>query len=98
MRKYRNGLCAIVQEKMEKNVFADALFIFTNKRGRIIRFLYWDKTGFAVWTKALDKQKYRWPRDLFSGKDLQISSDKLQLLLQGIDITHHKTLEYDAVF
>ena len=98
MRKYRNGLCAIVQDQMDRSVFTNSLFIFTNKRKRIIRFLYWDKTGFAIWTKTLDKQKYRWPKDFFELESLIVTSGELQLLLQGIDITRHKTLDYENVF
>jgi hypothetical protein len=98
MRKYRNGLCAIVEEKMEKSVFAKALFIFTNKRRRIIRFIYWDDTGFAIWTKTLDKQKYRWPTGLFDGASLAVTAEQLGCLLRGMDITSHKKLEYKSLF
>ena len=98
MRKYRNGLSAIVQSGMEKDVFAKALFIFLNRRQNIIRFLYWDDTGFAVWTKALDKQKYKWPINLFEGVSLSITPEKLGFILQGMDITSHKKLEYKKLF
>ena len=57
MRKFRNGLCAIVQQEMQMNVFTDGLFIFTNRRGNIIRFLYWDDTGVCC-SKAI-----HWMRD-----------------------------------
>jgi transposase len=98
MRKYRNGLCAIVQEKLERSVFARSLFVFTNKRGRIIRFIYWDDTGFAIWTKTLDRQKYRWPTQLFEGAALAVTSRQLEFILRGMDITSHKTLEYENMF
>ena len=99
MRKYRNGLCAIIQEQMEQSVFSRSLFVFTNRRKNIIRFLYWDYTGFAIWTKALDKQKYRWPTKLFGGKDsLNLSPEQITHLLQGMDITCHKALEYEGIF
>lgn len=95
MRKYRNGLCAIVQEKMTKSVFAKALFIFTNKRRRIIRFIYWDNTGFAIWTKTLDRQCYKWPTQLFDDASLSVTAEQLELLLCGMDITCHKRLEFE---
>ncbi len=98
MRKYRNGLCAIVQEKMEKSVFTKALFIFTNKRRQIIRFIYWDETGFAIWTKTLDKQSYKWPAKLFDGASLVVTAEQLEFILRGMDITSHKKLEFHHTF
>ncbi|NUW66080.1 IS66 family insertion sequence element accessory protein TnpB [Vibrio coralliilyticus] len=38
-----------------------ALFLFTNKQRDKIKVLYWDKTGFALWYKCLEKAKYKWP-------------------------------------
>jgi len=98
MRKYRNGLCAIIQSEMEKSSLSRNLFIFTNKKRDIIRFLYWDDTGFAIWSKTLDRQKYRWPKNLFQGPALGILSSELTLLLQGMDISSHKKLEYQNTF
>ena len=98
MRKYRNGLCAIIQSEMAKDVFTRSLFVFVNRRGNIIRFLYWDDTGFAVWTKCLDRQRYRWPRRLFEENSLGVSKELLQNLLLGMDITCHKKVEYQSLF
>jgi transposase len=99
MRKYRNGLSLIVQEKMSKSIFSNALFIFTNRDRRIIRFIYWDTTGFAIWTKTLEKERYRWPKNLFKSEhSLAVSSLDLSLLLSGLDITPHKKLEYSQTF
>jgi transposase len=98
MRKYRNGLSLIVQEKMARNIFSNALFIFTNRDRRIIRFIYWDNTGFAIWTKTLEKERYRWPKSLFERESVSVTSDQLSLLLSGVDITAHKNLEYTQTF
>lgn len=78
MRKYRNGLCAIVKTELNRNIFSNSLFIFTNKTKKIIRFLYWDDTGFAVWSKTLEKQSFNWPKTLFRRQDLELSIDELQ--------------------
>ena len=98
MRKYRNGLCEIIVHKMKRDVFTSSLFIFTNKKKDILRIIYWDKTGFAVWSKKLDEQKYRWPKKMFSGQELKITDKQLQLLFNGIDITAHKELAYKTMF
>lgn len=59
-RKGISGLCGIVQDQMELNPFENYLFIFCNTRRDRIKILYWDQTGFAMWYKVLEKDKY-WP-------------------------------------
>ena len=96
MRKRRNGLSAIIDAHMDCNVYSRSLFVFLNKRRNIIRFLYWDHTGFALWTKTLDKERFKWPSDLFEGSSLTIEAKMLELILKGMDISLHKKLDYDG--
>ena len=98
MRKYRNGLCAVVNSEMGIASLGKSLFIFTNKKRDIIRFIYWDDTGFALWTKTLDQQKYRWPKSMFENLALGINHLQLSLLLSGMDISSHKKLEFENSF
>ena len=70
-RKAINGLVVIVEQEMELSPFDDALFIFCNKARDKLKILYWDKTGFALWYKRLDKGRFKWPR--------HVSSDTLPL-------------------
>lgn len=58
-RKSINGLSVLVQESMTLDVFSSALFVF-GCRGRN-KILYWDKTGFCLWYKRLEKDKFKWP-------------------------------------
>ena len=59
MRNQINGLALIVEEQMGVSPFDPALFLFCNRRRRILKALYWDRTGFAMWQKKLEQ-------DLFS--------------------------------
>ena len=98
-RKFINGLSIIVQDEMKRNAFTGGLFVFTNKKRDVIRILYWDRSGFALWMKRLEEEKFRWP---VKSKDevVTLSSVELNWLLDGFDITRmrpHKTLAYCAV-
>jgi transposase len=58
MRKQIDGLAALVETTMELNPFSKSLFVFTNKRRDKLKILAWDKNGFLVWYKRLEKQRF----------------------------------------
>ena len=99
-RKSIDGLTAIVQNEMSLNPFENHLFIFTNRRRNKIKILYWDKTGHALWYKRLDESYFRWP--LKSDDEvINLSEQKLEWLLSGVDITKikpHKELYFDNLY
>jgi transposase len=98
-RKAINGLASIVQSELGKNPFHGGLFVFTNKKRDVVRILYWDRSGFALWVKRLEQEKFHWPRK--SKDDVVIlSSAELSWLLDGFDITRmkpHQSLSFRAV-
>jgi transposase len=63
-RKGIYGLVGLIQDEMTVSPFQNYLFLFTNKYRDRVKFLYWDKTGFALWYKILEKNRYAWPLDL----------------------------------
>lgn len=98
-RKAINGLSIIVQAAMKQSPFAGGLFVFTNKRRDVVRILYWDKSGYALWMKRLEEEKFRWPVKMTSDV-VTLSSTELSWLLDGLDITRmkpHQTLIYSHV-
>ncbi|MGR5414586.1 IS66 family insertion sequence element accessory protein TnpB, partial [Vibrio astriarenae] len=66
-----------------------ALFLFTNKQRDKIKVLYWDKTGFALWYKRLEKAKYKWPTKEKS-EVFTLTQFELDRLLSGFTIIGHK--------
>ena len=99
MEERLNGLSTIVQNEMGKIPFHGGLYVFINKRRDLMRILYWDRSGFALWLKRLEEEKFHWP--FRSQEDvISISSTQLAWLLDGFDITRmkpHQTLKYQAV-
>lgn len=88
-RKAINGLQLIVEQQMELSPFADALFVFCNKGRDKLKVLYWDKTGFCLWYKRLEKDKFKWPRKNASPV-MNLSADQWNWLLSGFDINKLK--------
>ena len=67
MRKQINGLALIVEQQMSLNPFEPALFLFRNGDRRILKAVYWDRTGFAMWQKRLEKHHFPWPQYSIGG-------------------------------
>ena len=61
MRKSFDSLHALVREHLELDAFAGHLFVFTSRRKDRVKILYWDRDGFAVWSKRLEEGTYAVP-------------------------------------
>jgi transposase len=85
-RKSINGLMMIVEHDMELSPFNGALFVFCNKGRDKLKVLYWDRTGFCLWYKRLEKDKFKWPSQS-SSAILSLSEQQWHWLLSGLDIT-----------
>lgn len=97
-RKSIDGLCGVVQEEMKMSAFTEVLFVFCSKRKDRLKVLYWDKTGFALWYKRLEEEKFKWPKDVENLRVLHISTEDFKLFLSGIDLwkmKKHRELNYD---
>ena len=67
MRKQINGLVLLVQEEMRTSPFETALFVFCNAQRQLLKAVYWDRTGFCLWMKRLEKGRFPWPRTAARG-------------------------------
>ena len=97
MRKQISGLALLVQEQMKLSPFELGLFVFCNGQRRIVKALYWDRTGFCLWMKRLERHRFPWPRDAEEARH-QIDAGQLRLLLSGIDFWGaHEEIRYQNV-
>ncbi|MCG7883719.1 MAG: IS66 family insertion sequence element accessory protein TnpB [Candidatus Thiodiazotropha endolucinida] len=55
-RKSITGLSLIVEQTLGLNPFDVALYVFINRRRDKIKILLWEKNGFVLWYKRLEKQ------------------------------------------
>jgi transposase len=84
MRKQINGLALIAEQDMGVNPFEPAVFVFCNAARRILKALYWQRNGFCLWMKRLEKHRFAWPQDRKQAQR-QIDEQQLGQLLSGID-------------
>jgi len=95
MRKQINGLSALVEQVLKKNVFSGQFFVFCNKKRTMIRILYWQHNGFCLWTKRLEKQYFHWPES--SADVRQIGTRELAWLLDGLKIDEVRKQGFDEL-
>ena len=98
MRKQINSLSILVQERLELDPFSGSVFVFCNRKRSTVKALYWDRNGFCLWQKRLEKDRFRWPET--EEEVLRISARELRWLLDGLALVQsgaHKKLHYSSV-
>ena len=85
MRKSIDGLMAIVQEELGENAFSGHLFVFVSRRCDRVKILSWDKGGFVLVYKRLEKGQFKLPHMDPSSMAVEIDATQLAMLLDGID-------------
>jgi transposase len=98
-RKSINGLYAIVEQAMELDAFASAIFVFRNRQRNKLKVLYWDNTGFCLWYKRLERDKFKWPKS--DDEVINLNEEQFHWLLRGLNISAmqgHKTLQFESDF
>jgi len=84
MRKGFDGLSGVVRQALNKDPLSGDVFIFLNKRRTQIKLLLWERDGFSVYHKRLERGTYELP--LYNGIHVELRSDELMLILQGISL------------
>ena len=96
MRKQANGLSIIADEEMELDLQSRNIFLFCSRDRKLIKCLYWDRNGFWLMQKRLEKDKYPWPESEEAAKE--ITYEQLKMLLDGIDFFKaHKSIKYEEM-
>ena len=94
-----NGLSVMVEATLKYDPFSRNLFCFVNKRKNQIKVLYWQRTGFCLWLKRLEEERFKWPLHLEGGV-VELDEGQFFWLLDGLDLKHlkpHRSLEYRTV-
>jgi transposase len=85
MRKSIDGIAAIVQQELAENAYSGHLFIFVSRRRDRVKILSWDKGGFVLVYKRLERGQFKLPHMGPSTVAVEIDATQLAMLLDGID-------------
>jgi transposase len=98
-RRQIRGLSVVVEESFELDPFSTHVFAFCNRRRDHIKLLLWERNGFVLWQKKLEKDRFPWPRRLDQDV-IELTGRELNWLLDGMDvfaIKPHEELSYETV-
>ena len=89
----------MVQAGLEMNPFSAQLFVFTNRRRNQCRILVWERSGFVMWQKRLERARFAWPEQ--DDTVVTLTGVELNMLLDGYDVWRvepHETLHYGSMY
>jgi transposase len=83
MRLGFTGLYALTKHRLQQDPLSGHLFVFVNRRGSYLKALYWDRTGFCLWAKRLERGRFvsDWSRE----RDRELDWTGLKMLLEGLE-------------
>jgi transposase len=84
MRKSFNGLSALAKNRLGENPLEGQYFVFVNRRKTMMKVLYFEPSGYCLWSKRLEQGQFP-VRASVSGRKWLSWSD-LQLILDGIEV------------
>ena len=84
MRRSFDSLAEMVREQLGGDPRSGHLFVFRNKHEDCIKLLYWDRDGYAIWYKRLEKGTFSLPKGVARGFEMEAAN--FAMLLNGMDI------------
>ncbi len=96
-RKQIDGLAALVSQVLVKDPYSKCLFVFLSRDRRKIKALYWDHSGYALWTKRLERERFSIQRSR-NDRTVEINREQLEWFLSGMDwwrIKRHNPIYFE---
>ena len=84
MRKSFDGLSGLVRNELGRDPMDGEVYVFLNRQRSLIKLLVWDRSGWALWSKRLERGSYELPRG--EGDGVSLSWSELMLILEGISL------------
>lgn len=83
MRKSFNGLISLASRELKEDPLSGILFVFMNRNRNYLKSIYWDRTGYCLFAKKLERGKFNFPS---AEEKQELSEQILKLILDGIKL------------
>lgn len=97
MRNGIDGLRAIVEGALKKDPYEGHLFVFVGKAKDKVKILFWDRSGFVLYLKRLERGRFQLPVVNERSKHVEMEPAQLAMLLDGIDLNARRLVRWDPV-
>ena len=85
-RKQLNGLIEVVEAEMNRRPNDGSVYLFRDRTGRKLKLIIWDKNGFWLMSKRLEKGKFDFPSNKTGS--LEITRVQYEMILSGMPVLH----------
>lgn len=85
MRKSINGLTAVIGDVFHQLPQSESLFIFSNRGKDKVKCIFWDKNGFVLYYKRMERGKFCFSKELKQLGNIELTQTQLEWLLAGLD-------------
>lgn len=86
MRKSYDGLSGLVRQGLDRDPLSGEVFIFLNRRRTMIKLLVWDRSGFVLWSKRLERGTFELPVSAEAGASVALRWEELVMILEGVSL------------
>ena len=84
MRRSFDSLAELTREVLGQDPLSGHLFVFRNRNADRVKVLVWDRSGFVLWYKRLERGTFRFPAP--GTRAIELDAAELALILEGIDL------------
>lgn len=95
MRKGIDGLRALVEGTLRHDPYDGHLFVFVGKSKDKLKILFWDRSGFVLYMKRLEKGRFQLPTVDARRKQVDMEPAQLAMLLDGIDLNARRLARWN---
>ena len=95
MRKSFDGLAEVVRSFLGRDPLSGSLFVFRNKGGRLVKVLWWDEGGLAIYYKRLERGAFQFPKG--NTPAIEIACEQLLRLLSGRRVSQRKCVNSSCI-
>jgi transposase len=87
LRRGFDGLAAATRSLIRQDPLSGHLFVFLNRRRNRIKLLVWDRTGYLLVYKRLERGTFHLPASPPAGqRHVELDAGDLALMLEGVDL------------